>query len=296
MRNVLYSIVISFCSFSLYAQTVETENVYKIRAAVLKSNAGKDEEAEDAGKDNDAAKFDCWYQMAAVRSYPCGNLSHADALLNAYTEEHNNSSLRQSAKMTGNPGPWKVVGPYGGTGRVNCIVVDPQNDQKIYLGAACGGVWISHDKGITWVSNSDNFPSLSITDIAVNPNHTDTIYASTGDGYEEGFQFWAGLYTAGVMKSADGGNSWTITGFGYLQTDKNIVQKLLINSNNLSILIAGSRKGIFRSADAGATWQSVYASQVYSMAFRPGSPDTVYASTHSDLLVSYDGGVNWQTL
>ena len=197
-------------------------------------------------------------------------------------------------------GPMKVPANFNGIGRVNCIVIDPLDTNTLYIGAACGGVFISHDGGTTWTSNSDNFPSLSIADIAVNPNHTDTLYAATGDGYgyEDGPYsiFWGGLYSAGVMKSTDGGNTWNTTGLSYLQSNKDIIQKLLIYPRNPNILLAATRNGIWRTTDAGATWSSVDGGHVYSMAFRPFSPDTVYAVNNSDLRVSYNAGATWHTL
>lgn len=299
MKTIILIAFIILSPVFLYAQSEQQDNVYKIREAVL--HTGTDKEIKGGNEDDDVAKFNRWFNMAEVRSYPSGNLSHADALLNAYHAEFSDYKRKREAKLTGNPAPWQMLGPIGGVGRVNCIVVDPQNSNTIYIGAACGGVWISHDGGSSWASNSDNFPSMSIADIAVNPLNTDTIYAATGDGY--GYEedtasniFWGGLYTAGVLRSTDGGNTWATTGFSNQQLNRNIIQKLIINPTNPNILMAGTRQGIFMTTDAGTSWQSVFPSQVYSMAFRPGSPDTVYASTHSDLIVSYDGGTNWQIL
>ncbi len=299
MKTTILAAIVVLSPIFLYAQNELHDNVYKIREAVLHTET--DKEIKGGNEDDDVAKFNRWFNMAEVRSYPSGNLSHADALLNAYNSELPVYKKQREAKLTGNPAPWQVLGPIGGVGRVNCIVVNPQNSNTIYIGSACGGVWISHDGGSSWASNSDNFPSMSIADIAVNPLNPDTIYAATGDGY--GYEedatsniFWGGLYTAGVLRSIDGGNTWAATSFSYQQLNRNIIQKLIINPAHPNILMAGTRQGIFRTTDAGTSWQSVYPSQVYSMAFRPGNPDTVYASTHTDLLVSYNVGANWQTL
>ncbi len=300
MKSSLLVLFFIFSAFLLKAQNNKWDNVYKIRENVL----AHEEAGEAAGKkgdDDDAlTKFNRWFYMAEVRAYPSGDLTHSDALLNALSEEHTAAKSATAAKLTGNPAPWQVIGPVGGIGRVNCIVVDPLNSNTIYIGTACGGVWISHDAGNSWVSNSDNFPSLSIASIAVNPIHTDTIYAATGDAYgyisDTYNTFWGGLYSAGIIMSADGGNTWNTTGLSYQQLSRNIIEKLLINPNSPNIILAGGSPGIYRSADAGASWQSVYSSQVYSMAFKPGSPDTIYASTHQDIIFSYNGGLNWQTL
>jgi len=305
MKTFLPLITLIFSSFILYAQSDNRDNIYKIREQVISKETANNSKSNNEDSDDELARFNRWFYMAEVRSYPSGNLVHGDALLQAYKEEHH--ANKQAYKLTGNPGPWQSLGPktvpnnHNGIGRINCITILPSDTNSIYVGAACGGVWISHNSGTTWTSNSDNFPSLSVTDIAVNPRHTDTIYAATGDQY--GFErdsiynfFWGGLYSAGVVMSSDGGNTWTTTGLSYQQTNRNIIQKLIIHPNHPNILMAGSREGIFRTTDAGATWQNVYPNHVYNMAFRPGRPDTVYAVTNTALIVSYNAGATWQIL
>ncbi len=42
------------------------------------------------------------------------------------------------------------VGPAGMSGRVTTIDVHPNNDQKIIIGTASGGVWTSDNGGVKW--------------------------------------------------------------------------------------------------------------------------------------------------
>ena len=190
---------------------------------------------------------------------------------------------------------------WNGIGRINCIVINPLDTNTLYIGSACGGVHISHDGGATWTSNTDNFPSLSIAAIAVNPIHPDTLYAATGDGYgyvDDGYNtFWGGLYSAGVMKSTDGGNTWSTTGLSFIQTSREIVQRLVINPNNPDVLLAATTNGIWQTKDGGATWGHVYsADHVYDILFYAGNPNVAYAVNNADLLISNDGGTTWTTL
>ncbi len=287
-------------------QSESADNIYTIREHFLQSLKTRDDDSKlKKGGDDELAEFNRWYYMTELRSYPSGKLPPVDAVLKAYDEEKK-LSKKQAFKTTGNPGPWQVIGPqiipnnWYGIGRVNCISVSPQNSGIIYIGAACGGVWRSNDYGQTWATSSDNFPSLSVADIAINPIHPDTIYAATGDGYGyevDGYHnFWGGLYTAGIMMSTDSGNTWNTTGFSYLQTDKNLVTQLLIHPTHPNVLLASTRQGIFRSADAGLTWTNVHPGNMFKMIFRPGQPDTIYVSQDNALLVSYNRGANWQVL
>ena len=289
--------------------TDSSNNIYAIKQQFL-LNVLHNPNDVDNENDNDLSRFNRWYHDVAVRTYPSGNLPRPDVLIRE-TEAAQAKLKNGSGNKTTAPASWQPIGPlevpsnFNGIGRINTIVIDPNDTNTLYIGAACGGVFISHNGGATWTSNSDYFPSLSIADIAVNPNrsdttnHTDTIYAATGDGY--GYEisvysnFWGGLYSAGVMKSTDGGSTWHTTGLSYLQTSRNIIQRLLINPNKPNILLAATRHGLFRTTNGGISWDSVYAGHIYSMALRPGQPDTVYAISNYDLIVSNNAGATWQT-
>ena len=301
--------------WTLTNDSPNTENIYKIQKDFLYHvlhNPEEKKEQGDHGKedhDNDLARFNRWFNFVQPRCYPTGDMPRPDVLIKEVQKINSAKAARRSlntAKKTSGAG-WQQVGPSqvplnnNGIGRINCIVIDPLDTNKLYVGAACGGVHISHDGGATWASNTDNFPSLSIADIAVNPIHTDTIYAATGDGYgytDDSYNtFWGGLYSAGVMKSTDGGSTWATTGLSFIQSNRDVITRLLINPQNPDILIAAASNGLYRTSDAGATWTHVYSgSPVYSIAFKPGSPDTVYGINNSSLIVSYNAGSSWGVL
>lgn len=314
MRRVLITVLLLFATaFALFAQKTKQEqapqynpnNIYSIKQHflynILHNPTEKEEDDED---DNELTRFNRWFNDMEPRCYPTGNLPRADVLLKAMADAKSpakKSGYKTTAAPAWSPiGPMKVPNSSNGIGRVNCITILPADTNTLYVGAACGGVFISHDGGNTWTSNTDNFPSMSIADIAVDPLHPDTIYAATGDGYgyeTGGFSiFWGGLYSAGVMKSTDGGSTWTTTGLSYLQSARDIIQRLLIHPTKTNILLAATRNGIKRTTDGGATWTTVDGGHVYSMAFRPDRPDTVYAINNTDLRVSYNAGATWQTL
>ena len=301
--------IFACCTFQIYAQPViknnttsklpETENIYVIKQKFLEKVLHNPSDKNTTNADNDLERFNRWYNFVAPRCYPTGNLPRPDVLLKEYEAAGTKAQKTTSGTPAWNPlGPTNVPAGFFGIGRVNCVVIDPLDTNTLYIGAACGGVWISHNGGATWSSNSDNFPSLSIANIAVNPHHTDTIYAATGDGYgyedpDGGTIFWGGLYSAGVMKSTDGGNTWHTTGLSYLQLNRDIIQRLLIHPDNPNILLAATRNGIFRTADAGATWALVDTGHVFSMEFHPLQPDTIYAVNTANVDISYDAGLTW---
>jgi photosystem II stability/assembly factor-like uncharacterized protein len=304
MRLTLTVLCLGLCINGIAQQTKQKENpdnIYKIKEKFLYNVLHNPTEEAENDNDNELARFNRWFNMVEPRAYPSGNLPVPGALVQAMRQQN---TLKKAHKGTSGVSPWQPLGPttvptnFNGIGRINCIVIDPIDTNTLYVGSACGGVFISQNGGTTWTSHSDQFPSLSIADIAVNPHNTDTIYAATGDGYgyENGAIFWGGLYTAGVMRSTDGGNTWDTTGLSYLQSNKDIIQKLLIHPDRPNELLAATRNGIFRTVNAGNTWTLVETGHVYSMAFRPDLPETVYAVTNTNLRVSYDAGATWSTL
>jgi photosystem II stability/assembly factor-like uncharacterized protein len=286
-------------------------NIYYIRQQYLQNVLHNPNDKNMDGADNDLAKFNRWFQFVEPRCYPSGNLPRADVLISEYQKMPHAVTLAQ--RTTGAAPLWRSLGPaniptdvsglspWVSVGRINCVVIDPLDTNTIYAGAACGGVWISHNCGATWSTHTDNLPSLSISDIAVNPKHPDTLYAATGDNagrewLDNGTIFWGGLYAAGVMKSTDGGNTWNTTGFTDLQSNRQVISQVIIHPDNTNVLLAVGRDGIYRTADAGASWTLVDAIPSYNLAFHPLHPDTVYEASYSGLRVSYDAGITWQNL
>ena len=310
MRYFIFAISCMLSTGTLSAQTQSatapnTENIYTIKKQYLHNVLHNPTEKDKSDNDNDLARFNRWFHLVEPRCYPSGNMPRPDVLLQEYQKVKQESKLAARTTISGTT-PWVSLGPnnvpagFFGIGRIDCIVIDPIDTNTLYAGAACGGLWISHNGGATWTSNADNFPSLSVADIAVNPHHTDTLYAATGDGYGyvtgSSAIFWGGLYSAGVMKSTDGGATWNTTGLSYLQSNTDIIQRLLIHPNNPNILLAATTNGIYRTADAGATWTLVDPGHVFSMAFHPFQPDTIYAVNNTDIRASYNAGLTWTTI
>lgn len=302
MRLTLTVLCFGMC-INVFGQSQKkdnADNIYKIKEQFLYNVLHNPKEDAENDNDNELARFNRWFNMVEPRCYPSGDLPKPGVLVKAMQEQ---KAVRKAAKGTTGVGPWQPIGPmtvpsnFNGIGRVNCIVIDPIDTNTLYIGTACGGVWISHNGGTTWATHSDQFPSLSIADIAVNPHNTDTIYAATGDGYgyENGTIFWGGLYSAGVMRSTDGGNTWDTTGLSFLQSNKDIIQKLLIHPDRPNELLAATRNGIWRTTNSGDTWNLVESGHVYSMARKPDAPDVIYAVKGTTLRKSNDGGLTWTT-
>ena len=252
------------------------------------------------------SKFNRWDYMMKTRVDENGNYPLPGILFKEYdnylkTHPSGFAAGERAANWTP-VGTAEVPGSGGGVGRVNVIMIDPVDENTLYAGTAGGGLWRSPDLGGTWVPLTDNIPVTGIADVAVDPTNNDIIYIATGDGYgyEATWQadqdFWGGVYSAGVLKSVDGGLTWLPTGLSYIQSDLLIIQRLIVHPENTNILLAATRDGIFRTTDGGDTWSSVSAAHCYDFAFKTTDNNTIYAVGDRDVLVSDNAGSTWTVL
>ncbi|HHB79777.1 MAG TPA: T9SS type A sorting domain-containing protein, partial [Saprospiraceae bacterium] len=179
-------------------------------------------------------------------------------------------------------------------GRINEIAFGPSNSNTIYVGTPAAGLWKSTDGGSNWASNTDNLPSLGVSAIVVDKDDANTIYIGTGD--RDGNDS-AGK---GVMKSTDGGNTFTAINSGILSYE--YINDLIQDPNNGDVMIAaGYFKSIYRTSNGGASWSTVSnpspSDAVLSLAFKPGNSQIVYASTrYGKFYRSTDNGQNWSQI
>ncbi len=164
------------------------------------------------------------------------------------------------------PVPYNIYyGPSGSatSGRVSAIAYDATNPATVYLAAAGGGIWKSLNNGKDWFALGDTFDFLFTSSIAVHPTNGQIVYAGLGDFDGQS----AAGYTGGVLKSTDGGVSWTrlgttaANGFVTIPSTRPI-SGIIIDPENPQIVTVCSGRGgnyphIYRSTDGGANWLNV---------------------------------------
>ncbi len=264
-----------------------------------------------------------WEQWVMPRAYPSGELFNDTALtwLNYYRMERSPEYLdaKAAAEAAGiGTGHWHVVEPKnpkregGDVGRINAIAFDPANPKTMYAGSPGGGLWRTQDDGQTWHILTDRIPMLTVSDVAVDPLHPDTIYILTGDG-----EMYVGA-SMGILKSTDGGKSWTNTGLVWTVDQRVYAHRLAIHPTNPAIMLAASSLGLYRTENgADGAWTRVLplrdekagAGPVEDAYFQdrapyafvdvllhPTNPSIVYAATRSEVYRSTDAGRTWTLL
>lgn len=211
---------------------------------------------------------------------------------------------------------WRNVGPSRG-GRVVAVAGDPVEPGVFYMGSCGGGVWKTTDGGAYWRNVSDPFfNTSSVGAIAVAASDRNVIYVGTGEACVRNDVG----YGDGVYRSNDGGRTWTHAG---LEATRHIARVRIHPRNSSVVYVAAlgdifgpsSERGVYRSTDAGRTWERVLHRDEHSGAadlwLDPDNPEVLFATIWqavrrpwemvsggpgSGLFRSTDGGDTWTEL
>jgi photosystem II stability/assembly factor-like uncharacterized protein len=175
---------------------------------------------------------------------------------------------------------WRMIGPFRG-GRVAAATGVPGRPNEFYFGAVNGGVWKTIDGGRVWLPVFDGQSTASIGAIAVSATSPDTVYVGSG---ESTLRDSVG-YGNGVYKSTDAGKTWTHLGLD----ETHHIGKIAIdprNPNNVFVAAIGKlyaanpERGVFRSRDAGRSWQKVLGDDnvgAVEVVIDPSNSQVIYA-------------------
>jgi photosystem II stability/assembly factor-like uncharacterized protein len=308
-KNVLLSILILSCA-TLGAQTYLQQpnlsnrtdkpvNFWDVQLAFQNYWSGQtpsEEEGENA-EEGGYQQFKRWEAFMMQRTFPSGNFPSPEILYSEYLKYK--TQYGNARMMTANWsffGPDVVPGNGGGAGRINCMEFDPNNANIMWVGAACGGLWKTTDGGATWTSNTDLLPSLSISEIVIDPTNPNNMYIATGDKYGIYWQYevW-GHYSAGVLKSTDGGVTWNSTGMNYQLDNIVLIQRLIMDPASPTTLYAATNSGIYKTTDGGANWNNIRNGSFCDIEMKPGTASTLYACDTNQVIVSTNSGGTWNT-
>ena len=231
---------------------------------------------------------------------------------------------------------WRSAG-LADTRQIGRIVIDPDDPDRVYV-AALGhvyksnpdrGVYRTTDGGAQWtkvLADAKNPDDVGAVDLALDPQHPRTIYASLWGTRRPPWAVYApsNLPGGGLYKSADGGDTWHQLTNGMPADD--FVGKIGVavapgNSNrvyavvdDLGTAIAPSFRaaaahgpnapkpagGIYLSDDAGATWRLVNSERRLwgrgwyfgQIAVDPANPDRAY-DVNTSTYMTLDAGKTW---
>ncbi len=209
---------------------------------------------------------------------------------------------------------WECVGPVNIGGRMTSIVCHPTHPERIWAGAAGGGVWQSNDAGATWRPLWNDQDILNIGSLAIDSKNPDIIYCGTGEA-NLSLDSYPGV---GLYRSSDAGQTWQLlasterTGLprhiGAIAIDPFDSTHLLVGGIGYAEVSQTGNDfgGIFVSLDAGVTWtrQTFISEKNYwchSILFHPTKRGTIFATfteqgAKNGIWRTTDGGKNWEHL
>jgi len=210
---------------------------------------------------------------------------------------------------------WREVGPHRG-GRSVAVAGSAARPNEYYMGTTGGGVFKSSDGGLSWAAVTDKYFGGTIGAIAVSESNPDIVYVGTGEYPIRGNV----SHGDGVYKTTDGGKTWRYAGLAETRQ----IARVRVHPKNPDVVYVAAlghawapnpHRGIFRSADGGATWKRILARNdstgAIELVMDPAEPSTLYAGfwqagrkpwllvsggAGSGIFKSTDGGEKWTEL
>lgn len=321
LRRLCWAVALSFLFLPLAsAQSKPQGTTKQPSAAARTAQAPSEDRRREAERDEVRERERWFYQQRAFpfKRIPPGARARAlQRVVEMRRAERQRGFVQApgtAEAISANTMTWTPIGPqpsnsgsipgfgsiFGLTsGRVSALAVNPANPDDVYAGGAQGGVWRSTDGGANWVPLTDDQPSLAIGSIALDSTTCSsagcqTIYVGTGEQAFSGDSY----YGAGILKSTDGGATWTQLGqavFGgpvHPNVGGAHIGSLVVNRGDPQVLLAGvqilvnvdtgTSSGIYRSTDGGQNWTKVLSGAVGTeVFFDPANPDLAWAALGS---------------
>jgi hypothetical protein len=210
----------------------------------------------------------------------------------------------------------RTIGPAAMSGRIVDLAVYEAQPHVFYAASSTGGLYKTTNNGTSFTSQFNDGGTHSIGAIALHQRDTSIVWLGTGERANRQSSSWGD----GVYLSRDGGTTWRHVG---LRTSGHIGRIVLHPEDTRVAFVAamgglwaaGGERGLYRTRDAGATWQRVLATDaetgVVDVAMDPADPTILYAASYqrrrtafgfdgggpgSALWKSTDGGDTWRKL
>ncbi|MBA3649432.1 MAG: glycosyl hydrolase [Chitinophagales bacterium] len=156
---------------------------------------------------------------------------------------------------------FRNVGPTIMSGRVVDVDVNPNDATEFYVAYASGGLWYTHNNGLSFQPIFDQEAVMTIGDIAVkwsNKNSSDQniIWVGTGENNSSRSSY-SGF---GIFKSVDGGKTWINSGL----PESHHIGRIVLDPDDADIVFVAvlghlystnKERGIYKTSDGGKTWK-----------------------------------------
>jgi photosystem II stability/assembly factor-like uncharacterized protein len=206
---------------------------------------------------------------------------------------------------------WQKMG-LAATHHIGRIVIHPKNPDVVYVAAlghlwganAERGVYKTTDGGKTWAQVLKINEDTGVSDLAMDPQSPDTLYAAAYQRRRTPYGFNGGGPDGAIYKTTDGGATWKklTKGLPYEnggETGRIGLDIYRKDPNIVYALVQHEKGGIYRSEDQGETWKKMSDTNP-----RPSYYSQVRVDPNNDLRIwvlgaamyfSEDGGKTFST-
>ena len=209
---------------------------------------------------------------------------------------------------------WKNMG-LKNSEHISKIVVHPNNSDVVWV-ASQGplwkkggerGVYKTTNGGKNWKRVLGNSEWTGATDLMIDPNDPQILYAATWDRHRTVAAYMGGGPGSGIHRSTDGGETWEKLSNGLPKSNMGKIG-LALSPQKSNVVYAAieldrTQGGVYRSEDGGSSWSKM--SDTVSGGTGPHYYQELYASPHKfdrlylmnvRVLTSEDGGKSFTQL
>ncbi len=164
---------------------------------------------------------------------------------------------------------WQKMG-LSATHHIGRIVIHPKNPEVVYAAAlghlwgpnAERGVYKTTDGGKTWNQVLKINDDTGVSDIAMDPESPDTLYAAAYERRRTPFGFNGGGPGSAIYKTTDGGATWKKLTKGLPYENGGDTGRIGLDiyrkdSNVVYAIVQHEKGGTYRSEDKGETWKKM---------------------------------------
>lgn len=231
---------------------------------------------------------------------------------NAYFDAWQKWKNLSTNKRKRGEAPWESLGPANRGGRTLCLAMNPQNTNTIFAGSASGGLWKSNTAGVgsqAWQRVNTGYPTLGVSTIAFHPTDSNIMYIGTGEVYNHqavgtgaAYRNTRGSAGMGILKSTDGGQTWSIS-LNWTTHQERGIWMIKVDPQNSNTLYAATTLGVYKSTNAGSTWDQILnVVMATDILIHPSDSNTLVAACGNFLSAGYgiyksqNGGNSWQQI
>lgn len=197
---------------------------------------------------------------------------------------------------------WKQASTLKNSGSIKAIAISPNfaSDNTVFIATEKAGIFQSADSGKSFVAVNQGLSDQRVEDLVISPNYgkDSTLIVSTWD--------------EGAFQSNDGGKTWRKTSTGLTkdhQADEGQFKSPhfteLVVSNSFpqdKTLFLGGFNGLFKSTDAGQTWNeldTLSPRTIVSLDLSPNyqNDSSIAINTYvGEQFISNDNGATWRLI